>query len=61
MKFKEIEFTDSTAKRIYKDYISRIKNTTKILDSDNREEILMEANSHIFESFQNDKSEPNDV
>ncbi|WP_374329250.1 hypothetical protein [Soonwooa sp.] len=61
MKFKEIEFTDSNAKRIYKDYISRIQNTTKILDSDNREEILMEVNSHIFESFQNDKSEPNDV
>lgn len=61
MKFKEIEFTDSNAKRIYKDYILRIQNTTKILDSENREEILMEVNSHIFESFQNDKYETNDV
>ncbi|SKB75198.1 hypothetical protein SAMN05660477_01015 [Soonwooa buanensis] len=61
MKFKEIEFADSNAKRIYKDYILRIQNTTKILASNNREEILMEVNSHIFESFQNDNSETNDV
>ncbi|WP_300670183.1 hypothetical protein [Soonwooa sp.] len=61
MKFKEIEFADKNVKRIYKDYISRIENATKKLNYNNRQEILMEVNSHIFESFQNDNSESNDV
>jgi hypothetical protein len=50
MKFKEIEFKDNNSTRIYKDYIGRVKNSIKILDSNNQQEILLEINSHIYES-----------
>lgn len=50
MKFKEIEFKNNNSTRIYKDYIGRVKNSIKILDSNNQQEILLEINSHIYES-----------
>jgi hypothetical protein len=50
MKFKEIEFKDNNSTRIYKDYIGRVKSSIKILDSNNQQEILLEINSHIYES-----------
>jgi uncharacterized membrane protein len=49
MKFKEIEFKDKNAKRLYRDYISRVQSTVKILDKGNQQEILLEINSHIYE------------
>lgn len=61
MKFKEIAFSDQNASRIYKDYISRVQLSTKILSPENREEILMEINSHIYESFHNNTEHQNDV
>lgn len=61
MKFKEIAFSDQNASRIYKDYISRVQLSTKILSPENREEILMEINSHIYESFHNNTEDQNDV
>lgn len=61
MKFKEITFSDQNASRIYKDYISRVQLSTKILSSENREEILMEINSHIYESFNSTIDGENDV
>lgn len=51
MKFKEIEFKDNNATRIYKDFINRVKNCSKVLDRDNQQEILLEINSHIYESI----------
>lgn len=51
MKFKEIEFKDNNSTRIYKDYINRVKNSVRILDKDNQQEILLEINSHIYESI----------
>lgn len=53
MKFKEIQFTDSNAQRVYKNYINSIKNVTKPLSQFDRNEVLMEFNSHIYESLQN--------
>lgn len=61
MKFKEIAFSDQNASRIYKDYISRVQLSTKILSPENREEILMEINSHIYESFNGTIDGQNDV
>ena len=59
MKFKEIQFIDSNAKRVYKNYIQSIKNATKELCAEDSLEILMEFNSHLYESVQikNSKSE----
>ncbi|MDW5290723.1 HAAS signaling domain-containing protein [Formosa sp. PL04] len=56
MKFKKIELKDKNAQRVYDNYINSIRNVLKpILDSD-RQEVLMEFNSHIYESLQNNKS-----
>lgn len=57
MKFKEITFTDNNASRIYKDYISRVQNAIKTLNPQNQQEILMEINSHIYESLQNNSNQ----
>lgn len=53
MEFKEIQFSDSNAQRVYKNYINSIKNVTKPLKQSDRNEVLMEFNSHIYESLQN--------
>jgi uncharacterized membrane protein len=56
MKFKKIEFEDINAQRVYDNYIKSLKNTLKpILESD-RQEVLMEFNSHIYEHIQKNKS-----
>lgn len=52
MKFKELTFKDQHTERIYKDYISRVKNSVKSLNSDNQNETLLEINSHIYEALQ---------
>lgn len=51
MKFKEIEFKDQSAKRIYLDYVSRVQHATKVLNKENQQEVLLEINSHIYESL----------
>lgn len=56
MKFKKIELKDKNAQRVYDNYINSIRNVLKpILESD-RQEVLMEFNSHIYEHLQNNKS-----
>ena len=54
---KTIQFTNKTAQKIYNDYISRIKRTTAPLNKTDREEILMELNSHIYEGMNNTNDE----
>ncbi|MEZ0006430.1 putative membrane protein [Flavobacterium sp. 28YEA47A] len=51
MKFQEITFTDTNAKRLYKDYIGRVKHAVKDLSKENQHETLLEINSHIYEAF----------
>ncbi|NVK52187.1 MAG: hypothetical protein HWD85_04575 [Flavobacteriaceae bacterium] len=55
MEFKEIQFTDKNVQRVYKNYINSIKNVTKPLLQSDRNEILMEFNSHIYESLNNNE------
>lgn len=61
MKFKEIAFKDKNSKRIYLDYIARIQQATKSLSKENQQEVLLEINSHIYESIvdapENEKGE----
>ena len=61
MKFKEIAFNDTSSKRIYHDYVIRVKKAIKVLSKENQQEILLEINSHIYESLhhdpENDKGE----
>lgn len=49
---KKIEFEDKIASKIYTDYITRIERVTKTLPQEDRNDILMEFNSHIYESIQ---------
>jgi uncharacterized membrane protein len=46
---KQIIFTDKNAKELYLDYINRVELVTKILSEEDRQDILMELNSHIYE------------
>ena len=52
MEFKEIQFIDSHAQRVYRNYIQSIRNATKELTAEDSLEILMEFNSHLYESVQ---------
>lgn len=52
---KEIDFKTKTARRIYKDYMRRVDSQCKYLSSPEKDEILMEINSHIFEGLRNIK------
>ncbi|MEO4004969.1 hypothetical protein [Flavobacterium sp. CAU 1735] len=54
MKFKEIAFREPNSKRIYLDYIARIQQAIKTLNAANQQEILLEINSHIYESLMSD-------
>lgn len=61
MKFKEIKFEDTASKRIYDNYIKRIKRTIRPLPLQDQNEVMMEFNSHIYEALQhqNQKKEIN--
>ena len=49
---KNIELTSTTAQRIYKDYLKRVERCIAILSKEDKKEMLMEINSHIFEGMQ---------
>ena len=59
MKFKKIEFKDKNAQRVYDNYINSLRNVLNpILDSD-RQEVLMEFNSHssFYITYENEGEE----
>ncbi len=49
---KNIEFTSTTTERIYNDYLKRVEKCIAILSKEDKKEMLMEINSHIFEGIQ---------
>lgn len=57
MNYKKIQFTDINAQRVYDNYIKRIETATKSLATEDSTEVLMEFNSHIYESIQNKGAE----
>jgi len=50
---KQIRLKQTASQRIYDDYMKRIRKTISTLPKHDREDILMEFNSHIFEGIQN--------
>lgn len=54
---RAINFEDKNAQKIYSDYIKRVKRVTAALDADDQLDVLMEVNSHIYESVERKKSE----
>ncbi len=59
MKIENIKFSEEASKRVYNDYMKRLKKVTHSLSKQDQDDIYMEFNSHIFESIQhkNDASE----
>ncbi len=51
MKFKKIEFEDKNAQRVYDNFIKNLRNVLKPILDEDRQEVLMEFNSHIYEAF----------
>lgn len=51
MKLKEIPFKNNAAKRIYLNYMKRVKKTIRQLDTDSQFDTLQEINSHIYEGI----------
>lgn len=48
---KKIKFQNKSAKSIYENYISRARRSISVLSEEDKKEILMEINSHIFEAL----------
>ena len=46
---KAISFDTQSAQRVYNDYIQRCRKATSILSAKDREDVLLEINSHIYE------------
>ncbi|WP_316805289.1 HAAS signaling domain-containing protein [Pedobacter nototheniae] len=52
MKIENIKFNQEASKRVYTDYMRRVKKATASLSKENQDDIYMEFNSHIFEAIQ---------
>lgn len=50
MEFKKIQFRDAESQKKYENYLTQVQATTKRLSAEDRRDILMEINSHIYES-----------
>ncbi|WP_412850762.1 hypothetical protein ACL0VS_01080 [Chryseobacterium sp. PMSZPI] len=50
MEFKKIHFKNAEAQKIYEHYILQVQSATKKLSYEDQKDILMEINSHIYES-----------
>ena len=51
MEFKKIQFKNTDAQNIYENYLKQIKSAVKKLNKEDQDDILMELNSHIYESM----------
>lgn len=54
---KRLEFNNTSAQRIYDDYIKRLKRNSSKLSEEEKTDLLMEFNSHIYEGMQSDNNE----
>lgn len=60
MRTEEIKFSQPASQRIYNDYMKRILKATNSLSKEDKQDVYMEFNSHIFEAFQH-KNEANEI
>lgn len=52
MKIENIKFSQGASRRIYEDYMKRVKKATASLSKQDQDDVYMEFNSHIFEALQ---------
>ena len=58
---KLIEFKDPSAQKLYRNYIKQAEKATKVLSTEDQEDILMEMNSHIYEAVQKDENRSSEI
>ncbi len=56
----KLEFKEKISERIWKNYFKRVNRTLKSVPAKQREEMILELQGHLYESFQNDNS-PNEA
>ena len=54
---KRIEFKNTSAQKIYNDYLNRIERCSTVLSKEDTRDLLMEFNSHIYEGLQKNPTE----
>lgn len=52
-----INFNTTSAQKIYDRYLKRVNRTAAILNKEDRRDVLMEINSHIFEGLQKSQND----
>ncbi|GAA4026567.1 hypothetical protein GCM10022386_07430 [Flavobacterium cheonhonense] len=61
MEFKKIQFKNADAQKIYENYLRQIQSAIKKLNQEDKNDILMEMNSHIYESMSKNNNENNEL
>lgn len=61
MEFKKIQFKNTEAQKIYENYVKQIQLATNNLSSEDQNDILMEMNSHIYESISKNSDDKNEL
>ncbi|MGO1597898.1 MAG: hypothetical protein ACTHZ7_14180 [Sphingobacterium sp.] len=51
MRFKKLQFSDNNAQKVYENYLQQIESATKVLSQADRNDVLAEMNSHIYENL----------
>ncbi|MCD4792985.1 MAG: DUF1700 domain-containing protein [Bacteroidales bacterium] len=54
---KRIDFKNTSAQKIYNDYFKRIERCSTVLSKEDRTDLIMEFNSHIYEGLQKNTGE----
>jgi len=60
MKIQNIKFSQEASRRVYNDYMKRVKKATDSLSQKDQDDVYMEFNSHIFEAIQH-KEQANEI
>lgn len=60
MKIQNIKFSQEASRRVYNDYMKRVKKATDSLSKKDQDDVYMEFNSHIFEAIQH-KEQANEI
>jgi len=56
MKLPEIKFENTSTQRVYKSYLKQVERAVKSLPKTERDDVLMEFNSHLFEGMQSNEA-----
>lgn len=61
MEFKKIQFKNADSQKIYENYLKQIQSAIKKLNQEDQNDILMEMNSHIYESMSKNEDENDEL